>query len=649
MRVSDLRLSLPLLLSAISLPAQIDPALGERIRSEGIAGSQVMQTLDELTNTIGQRLTGSDNFMLACEWAKEKFESYGLSNVHLDEWGEFPVRWNRGQWSGRVVEPKPIELQVATMAWTAGTKGRVGGVLRRMPKTMEELVALGGKLGSSYLWGNKPREEVGSALDEMIAKEGVLGFVMRNGERDRTYPTRMRVFGNHRVDPDNLPKIPQITVRQDQADEIEKLLEGEQPVIVEFDIRNRFRRGPVKLHNVIAEIPGTEQPDEVVVVCGHLDSWHQATGTTDNGTGVATTLEAARILMAVGAKPKRTIRFMLWGGEEQGLLGSRSYVTRHRTEMDKVSAVFNHDTGTNWAHSLTVTTAMEPHLKAALAEAMHLTPPDPEHEGPVLVLDARPTMSGGGGGSDHASFLSANVPAWSWGLKGRSDYFRYTWHSQWDTYDVAIPEYMRHTSTVVAIAALGTANLPVLLPREGIERGGGRRRVDIGELMNQTFGAELDGLMIKSVQDGGMAANAGLKAGDKIVAAAGSDVASLGELRAAMRGEEGAKVALGIQRGDSKLTVEVPAIVARGRRASPEQIFASMFGAELDGLSFKSVEPERLAAGSGIQAGDRIIAVNGEPVQNLGDALRALMAGDRSAAKLTLQRGDKQLTVQIRD
>src|SRR5690606_18875936 len=160
----------------------------------------------------------------------------------------------------------------------------------------------------------------------------------------------------------------------------------------------------------IATLVGTEKPDECVIVSSHLDSWHQAQGTTDNGTGSATTMEAARILMAVGAKPKRSIKFCLWGGEEQGLLGSRGYVQRHRTDMDKVSAAFNHDTGTNWAQSLVVTNEMHAQLEPVFAQVTRLmTPPDVDFDDKVFNLVARPQIGGGGGGSDHASFLAVKV------------------------------------------------------------------------------------------------------------------------------------------------------------------------------------------------------------------------------------------------
>ncbi|GAB4139097.1 MAG: hypothetical protein Fur0037_05180 [Planctomycetota bacterium] len=209
-----------------------------------------------------------------------------------------------------------------------------------------------------------------------------------------------------------------------------------------------------------------------MIVCGHLDSWHQAQGCTDNGTGVATTIECARILKAVGAKPKRTIRFILWGGEEQGLLGSIAYVRQHRQEMSRIACVFNHDAGTNWAHSLTVSDSMYGPMQRVFAPVMDLEPPDPDFAGEVFRLNHRPKIGAGAGGSDHASFVPAGVPGLDWGLVGRSDYFGVTWHSQWDNLDVAIPEYQRHTSTVIALAALGVANLPDLLDHSGVEAGG---------------------------------------------------------------------------------------------------------------------------------------------------------------------------------
>lgn len=571
----------PAALAALSafapLSAQASPEMVERIIEEGINNSQVMEFQDHLCNYIGPRLTGSDNFTIACEWARDEFASMGLES-RLEEWDEWNIVWNRGQWAGRIVEPKwkrgglsdadlGIELHVATPAWSAGTKGAVEGELVWMPETPEELEKLADKIESVYLYGRRPgrRAEIYAEFRDLLGEKSPLGFVQSaesTGMADQRYENQMRVFGNSNVARgswEKRPKVPEIVVRDDQADLLEEMLDSGEKVVVRFDIRNRFRKGPVVLNNVIADIVGTEKPDEFVIVCGHLDSWHQATGATDNGTGTCTTLEAARILAAVGAKPKRSIRFILWGGEEQGLLGSQEYTKMHRPHLANVSAVLNHDTGTNWTQSLTVTEAMYEPFKTVLEPVMAMTPPE-ETDGKVFSLK-RSASIGGFGGSDHASFLSKGVPAWSWGLKGRTSY-GYGWHSQWDTYDIVIPEYQAHSSTVIAITALGLANLPELLPRDGVRRqgeGGDR----LAGLIRREYGMELDDEMkVTKLEDGGAAQRAGVKQGDVISAMWDRPLESKVDVYRAWREHrEEDIVVFSCKRGDQvlKLTVDLAA------------------------------------------------------------------------------------------
>ncbi|HMQ23635.1 MAG TPA: M20/M25/M40 family metallo-hydrolase, partial [Planctomycetota bacterium] len=343
------------------LPSAKSDAIFEAIAKEGLQNSKVMDYLDYLVNSIGPRLTGSDNYTLACKWAKQEFEKLGL-RVQLEPWDEWQFVFNRGQWTGRMTAPEEVELQVATEAWTAGTRGAITGKAVRVPETIAEIEALAGKVEGKWLVVRKPTRRTNDAMAAwqhtllFAETEGAAGIVY-SSDGDAKYPNRIRVFGSREMAlkaNSKIPTLPQICVRKDQWTKIDKLLEGGQEVELMFDIRNRFRREKVVLHNVIADLVGTKKPDEMVIVCGHLDSWHQATGTTDNGTGATSTMEAARILSAVGAKPERTIRFILWGGEEQGLLGSRAYVNKHRSELAKVSGVFNHDTGTNWAQSIGV-------------------------------------------------------------------------------------------------------------------------------------------------------------------------------------------------------------------------------------------------------------------------------------------------------
>ena len=521
--------------------------MAEAIKEEGIDRSSVHRILRDMTGKIGHRLTGSDNFTKACLWAKGEFEKMGIE-VELEEWGEWQTVWNRRQWIGRIVEPIKFDMYVATDAWTAPTDGLQTAGFVAVPDgdAEEDMAAVKGKW---VLARRKPNTETRASL----ADAGALGLVYRARDPNEKYPTRVRVFGNSRVARmpiEDVPTMPEIAVRADDFDRLEELFENGKEPVAEFDIQNEFRPGPIKLHNVIATLKGTEKPDEVVIVSSHLDSWHQAQGTTDNGTGSATTMEAARILMAVGAKPKRTIKFCLWGGEEQGLLGSAAYVRRHRTDMDKVSAVFNHDTGTNWAQSLTVTEKMHAQLEPVFAQVTRLmAPPDQDFDGPVFDLRPVAQIGGRGGGSDHASFLAVKAPGLSWGLKGRADYFQHTWHTQWDTFDNSIEEYQRHTATVIAMAALGTANLEAMLDREGIttrRRGRGQASGFAGNW----FGAEFRGMKFATVKPDGRAHKLGIRNGDELFKVDGRKIESMRQLFQFAREAKGDTIKIAVKRGD---------------------------------------------------------------------------------------------------
>ncbi|MCU0866960.1 MAG: M20/M25/M40 family metallo-hydrolase [Planctomycetes bacterium] len=528
--------------------------VARRIANEGIGNSQVMRILRDLCGKVGHRLTGSDNFTKACSWAATEFHAMGVPVVTLEKWGEWKLAWNRGAWSGRITSPVDLELAVATEAWTAGTNGPRTGYLAMLPKTVEEVDAksVGGKW---VFYSRRPSRDLRAACEKL----GILGWVYRAGDPNDQFPNRMRVFGNNQtaMKPfDQVPKVPEVAVRADQADQIKAMLEEGKQVMASFDIDNTFRDQPIPLYNVIASIPGSEKPDEVVIVSAHLDSWHQAQGTTDNGTGSATTLEAARILMAIGAKPKRTIRFCLWGGEEQGLLGSRAYVQRHRTEMEKVSAVFNHDTGTNWAQGLGVTQAMADQLGPVFAHVNSLLKaPDASWTDPVFDLRVVPRVAGGGG-SDHASFIAAGVPGLDWSLKGRSNYFNHTWHTQWDRIEVAIEEYQRHTATVIAMAALGTANLPDLLDRKGVDTGASRTNQSAA-FAASFFEAELDDLTFTLVKEGGRAAKMGVQKGDVLKTVGGQEVERVRQIFQFAREVEGDTIAFTFARGTTTFEAKV--------------------------------------------------------------------------------------------
>ncbi len=256
----------------------------ERILSVGHEESQVMDHLDVLCNRIGPRLTGSDNLTNACEWARDRFASFGIDNARIEPWGEFPVGFDRGPWFGRVIEPEPKALELMTMAWSAGTKGVVRGKAVLAPgskKELEEMKEKGTIAGAWVVW---PRSGGGDpAFRRTLRKEledaKAAGIVMGAGA------DLLVTSGLYRITWDKLPTVPVITLLRKQYDEIATWLKDGKPVTLEFDIRNYFKKGPIKLYNVIADIPGTEKPDEYVIIGGHIDSWDGATGATDNGTG----------------------------------------------------------------------------------------------------------------------------------------------------------------------------------------------------------------------------------------------------------------------------------------------------------------------------------------------------------------------------
>jgi len=325
-------------------------------------------------------------------------------------------------------------------------------------------------------------------------------------------------------------------------------------VTLEFDIRNHFRKGPIKLYNVIADIPGTEHPDEFVIVGGHIDSWDGATGATDNGTGCATTIEAARILMASGVKPKRTIRFMLWSGEEQGLFGSKAYVKNHPELMPKISVVLVHDGGTNFLSGISGTEAMLTDFRQVFEPVTRLDAAMP------FVVRKVNGFSGVGGASDHAPFLAAGVPGIFWDQRGGTANYTHTHHTQFDTYDAAIPAYQRHSSVVIAVGAYGIANLDHLLSREKlIIPGGGRGAFGGGN--RRLLGVMLDdGTKVGEVVPGGVFDKAGGKVGDEIVSMNGTKITDQPDIaRALAAASPKSHMVVKREGKETELAIEFPA------------------------------------------------------------------------------------------
>jgi hypothetical protein len=654
------------LVPAIAFAQQSD---AEKIIALGKSDSRVMEHLDHLANRIGPRLTGSDGFTRACEWTRGQFEAFGLTNARLEKWGEFPVGFNRGPSSGHMRAPEDKELHFATNAWSAGTHGPTRGPALLAPTNDKELEALKGKLAGAWIVvpsaaapadrrpgpaagatpveaGAPTRESSGASsgasggdrgqagqsaaadrefrtkLDKAYDEAGVAGTI-RSGRGDLVL-----TGGNSRIEYDKLPTRAAITMLAADFNDIADQLKAGKAVELEFDIRNWFEKGPIALSNVIAEIPGTGKPDEVVIVSGHLDSWDGATGTTDNGTGCATTMEAARLLVKAGVKPKRTIRFILWGGEEQGLLGSAAYVKAHKDEMEKISAVLVHDGGTNYCAGITATPPMVKPFEAIFAPVTNLDP-----ELPFKVSEVKGLS---GGGSDHSSFLSANVPGFFWSQRGRANY-SHTHHTQFDTFDAAIPEYQRNSSIVIAIGALGIANLPELLSRENLRAaggGGGGRRL----------GVQLaDDMTISELSDDGLAVKAGLLVGDKLVKIGETAVADNDEMRTALR-EGPAKTKVVVLRKGKQVEV---AIEFPPDPAGPAAGAARRLGVRLAAdLTLDVITPGSAGDQAGFVAGDKVVKVAGKSVASTQDLADAL-ADATGTVKISVMREGKEVAVSV--
>lgn len=542
---------LALLVCALPVHAQRDATV-ERVLELGKSDNRVEQHLEYLTRTIGPRLTSSSNLTRACEWARAKFASFGLV-AHMEPWGEWPVGFDRHFMKGGMVAPARADYVFTTPSWTPGTAGPTRGLAVLEPTTLAELDALraapnvwlvrrtratpprGGGGGDSRAGTTAAATAAGDAqpaaaasddaaaaarkaedkrkadekkqIDAALAELPLLGEIRGTGDLVHT-------SGNQNIAWDKLPTRVKISLRKDQhADLMQRLTEG-QPVELEFDLDQRFVRGPVALYNVWADLVGSEKPDEYVIVGGHIDSWDGAQGAQDNGTGVSTTLEAARLLTAAGAKPRRTIRFMLWSGEEQGLLGSEAWVKSHLDLMPKISAVLVHDAGTNYLSGLAGPPALMADLKWAT--------------GPLFELDERFPFNvrenkglSAFGASDHASFTQQGVPGLFWAQDGETSY-DYVHHTQHDTFENARQDYQRHSSMVVAVTAYNLASLDHLLDRTGLlQEGGGRR-----DSTRRFMGVQLEDTTVAAVNAGGMAETAGWKEGDVVLSIDGVEVAT---------------------------------------------------------------------------------------------------------------------------
>jgi hypothetical protein len=540
-------------------PSPLPEAL-ERIRDEALNRSQLTQTLSYLTDVIGPRLTGSAAMRRANEWTRDRLTQWGLQNARLEPWGPFGRGWTLRRFSAEVTAPQAFPLLAYPRAWTPGLDAPLESeVILIEADNDEQLQKYRGQLrGKIVLVGAlrelKPRFEptatrlsdkqlldLANAPDPALAPRrppqqpspeqierfrfnerrnrfffdegvgllvgsspagdgGMLQFV-----QSATVPYPPETPLNQRTGPwdAKAPRpVPQIAISNDHYNRLVRMVrQGEQPTM-SVNLRVEFDDSDSSGYNTLAEIPGTDLKDEVVMLGAHLDSWHTATGATDNAAGVAVMMEAVRVLKAAGLAPRRTVRIALWSGEEQGLLGSRHYVREHfgpvaaptpvpaatpamtappttalapapaqaasaaaqpprfKPEHDKLNVYYNLDSGTGAVRGIYLqgNEALRPIFRQWLTPLSELKVGTNTYTAQTITL-------ANASGSDFLAFDAVGLLGLDF-LQDEIEYEPRTWHSNQDNYDRVIPEDLKQAAVVVAWFVYNSAVADQKLPRK---------------------------------------------------------------------------------------------------------------------------------------------------------------------------------------
>jgi len=501
-----------------------------RIRQEGFNDSHVMELATGLMDSIGERLTGSPNMKRANEWTRDKLTEMGLGNAHLESWGPFGRGWANQYVNARMTSPDIVPLIVYSKAWTPGTDGAVTAkCVRATIEKKEDFDKYRGKLAGMIVIfgpdaeikpiteapyerltddalakieqfqipGERPpfrmseilrRRQFTKDLNQFFADEKVLAVIDHSRGTAGGGTVFVQSGGSYK--PGETTTVPQLTLASEHWSRIARLLDQKKDVTLELNVQNKFYDDDPMQYDTIAEIPGTDRKDEVVMLGAHLDSWHAGTGATDNGAGSIVMMEAVRILKALDIKPRRTIRIGLWSGEEQGLLGSQGYVEQHfgsrprmtdpamkdmptllrrdagpvtvKPEQAKVSAYFNVDNGTGKIRGvyLQENAAVAPIFEAWMRPFRDLG---------MTALSMRNT-----GGTDHLSFDAVGIPGFQF-IQDPIEYETRTHHSNMDVYDRLQPEDLKQISVIVASFVYDAAMRDQMLPRKPIDNRPPRR------------------------------------------------------------------------------------------------------------------------------------------------------------------------------
>lgn len=495
---------------AQSLSSNNDDLL-QRIRKEGTERSQIMKTMHMLTDVYGPRLTGSPNHKRAAEWAIKQMQSWGLENAHLQPWNFGHPGWLNERLTAHIISPVKDALVCEVLAWTPGTKGSVQArsyqlILPDRP-TQEQLTAaltrektrvrgrivLVGKHQTLRVnltppakrqddaqvlqrFGPNPRpfpqpsptaspspgprpltaSQLNEQVDNFLKENGAL---VRINDAAREHG-QIRAFSNRTFDVDRV--VPTIVMRNEDFGRISRIMADGTEVELEFNIVNRIYPEGKTSYNAVAEIPGSDKATEVIMLGGHLDSWHASTGATDNAIGCAIMMEAARLLKRLGLKPRRTVRVALWSGEEQGLLGSQAYVKEHfgsfeepKPSYEKFAGYFNIDSGTGRIRGASV---FGPPEAADIMREIWAPFKDDGFFGAVASRNRAL------GGSDHTSFNNAGLPGIGMG-QDPIEYNSHTWHTNLDTYERILEEDVKKAAIQVAWGVYNLAMRDNPLPR----------------------------------------------------------------------------------------------------------------------------------------------------------------------------------------
>ncbi len=449
---------------------------------------RLIKNLTHLSDIIGPRLTGTPAVKVANDWAAEKMKEYGLAEVRHEAW-TLPEGWERGFARGRILEPNNgRSLALASMAWAPGTPGRIEAeVVVVRAKNAKELDGYKGKLKGAAVLLGAPTKLLDLAVIEKT-DDDAFSIAKAGGEKDKRPPEEVTNFrkivrdflnqegaaallqdagkhfgllfttgswatagGSDRPSADQ--KFASLFVAHDHYALLYRLATRSESARtrIELEVQNRFIPGPLQSFNTVGEIRGKEKPDEFVIVGAHLDSWDLGQGILDNGVGSCVVLETARTLIRAGVTPKRTIRFVLFTGEEQGLHGSKAYVKKHAEELAKTSAALVHDTGTGKVIGLGW------HGRAEIQPTLEKCLPS------LKELGVRNLKAKGVSGSDHFTFDKAGVP----GCIFRQEIagYRFAHHSQADTLELVREKDLIQGVQVMAVTATRIADLEELLPR----------------------------------------------------------------------------------------------------------------------------------------------------------------------------------------